>query len=169
MLELNAEASKLDTLHIFVIFYSHFLPLLKWQAFKVYLNEVYFGKTRPRQASMELFRSEPESESRPELRDRVAAGAKDIFRTYNCNLICNLSANSCHVIARKLSSLMQSLALHASVYLSLPPVLYYSLQYSTVQGCTAQYTLGEGRCCSDPDARTAPAQLTVSPWLSENS
>ena len=110
--------------------------------------------------------NEPES-MRLKLPDRVAGG-KDIFRTYNCNLICNLSANSCHVIARKLS-LMQSSELHASVYLSLPPVLYYSPQYSTVQGCTAQYTLGEGRCCPDPEARTAPAQLTVSSWLSEIS
>ena len=98
-------------------------------------------------------------------------GREDIFRTYNCNLICKPSANSCHVIARNVSATnaVQTQELHASVYLSLSPVLYYSPHYSTVQGCTAQYTLGEGRCCPDPEARTAPAQLTVSQSLSEVS
>ena len=106
------------------------------------------------------------SQNRARVRTQVSrqrGGREDIFRTYNCNLICNLSAESCHVIARKLSatnasprSCMPPCTCHR------PPVLYYSPQCSTVQGCTVQYTLGEGRCCPDPEARTAPAQLTVS-------
>ena len=45
------QASHVD----FVIFYLNpFLLFVKWQAFKVYLHEVYFGKTRPHQTRMEL-------------------------------------------------------------------------------------------------------------------
>ena len=87
-------------------------------------------------------------------------GREDIFRTYNCNLICKLSANSCHVIARNVSATnaVQTQELHASVYLSLSPVLYYSPHYSTVQGCTAQYTL-----VKDAAAQTQrPGQLQLS-------
>ena len=128
------------------------LAFLKWQAFKVYLNEVYFGKTR----------------------DQVETSINGIVRSQDRSyaterISLDLTTAIWFAENSKWLNAVQWLELHASVYLSLPPVLYYSPQYSTVQGCTAQYTLGEGRCCPDPEARTAPAQLTVSPRLSEVS
>ena len=139
------------------------LAFLKWQAFKVYLNEVYFGKTRDQVATS--INGIVRSQDRSYATERISLDLTTAiwFATLVQTLVMLLPENS------KWLNAVQWLELHASVYLSLPPVLYYSPQYSTVQGCTAQYTLGEGRCCPDPEARTAPAQLTVSPRLSEVS
>ena len=75
-------------------------------------------------------------ESGPELCDR-----EDIFRSYNCNLICNLSANSCHVIARNVSATnaVQTQELHASVYLSLVITVPCTLLLATLQHSTGMY------------------------------
>ena len=68
-------------------------------------------------------------------------GREDIFRTYNCNLICKLSANSCHVIARNVSATnaVQTQELHASVYLSLVVTVPCTLLLATLQHSTGMY------------------------------